>query len=39
MMNDIVTADRNEKVRVVLDNLDAHGSKNDRWLTRRAGVS
>ena len=38
-MNDIVAAHRGTAIHVVLDNLNTHKPKNDRWLKRHPNVS
>jgi transposase len=37
-MNDIVTAHQDSAIHVVLDNLNTHKPKNDRWLKRHPNV-
>ncbi|MGA2422212.1 MAG: IS630 family transposase [Candidatus Acidiferrum sp.] len=37
-MNEIVTANRDREIHVVLDNLNTHKPKEDRWLKRHAHV-
>jgi hypothetical protein len=38
-MNDIVAAYPSKNIHVVLDNLNTHRRKNDRWLKRQPRVS
>lgn len=37
-MNDIVAEHPNREIRVVLDNLNTHKPKEDRWLKRHPNV-
>jgi hypothetical protein len=37
-MNDIVAAHANTAIHVILDNLNTHKPKNDRWLKRHPNV-
>ena len=37
-MNDVVAAHPDQEIHVVLDNLDTHKPKHDRWLTRHKSV-